>query len=218
MIEINLLPEDLRVAERSTTGMRLVFFIGIPLLCILVISWVWLHVVVYSNADKIRNEVKKTEQRKKTLAAKVNALLGEVNKMKEKGITVKNLRNLRKRDWVRKLMDLTMAVNGTHGWLSSIKLTLGGGKGTIALGGQVIGKDQKGLSNNVKDFYYQLGYINGDRKSGFNEFWKDFISYTPDHYFKGIKNPRQKDNWLFYEFNLKLEIKPEVAKDLCIIR
>ena len=72
MIEINLLPEDLRVREKPITGMRLVLFLGIPFLCVLVFFWVWLRFFQHAQAEKKLKDLTSREQELKIQADEVN--------------------------------------------------------------------------------------------------------------------------------------------------
>ena len=89
MIEINLLPEELRKVEGPISGTRIVFFLGVPVLVVLLIFLGWIHFMVKVQAEEA---LKKTKDREKDLsdqADKVKVIEEAVKSMKKKGETVK---------------------------------------------------------------------------------------------------------------------------------
>lgn len=216
MIEINLLPEELRVGEKSITGMRLLLFLGIPFLCILVYFWIWLHFFEYREAEDKLNELSAKEKQLKKKAEKVHKLEDQLKKMKKKERTIKKLKGLQRVDWLKKMMELTQVVRPTQGWLTSVKFNISGGKGTLRIGCSVKGRDDNEVKKNVLDFLNFLGYRNGDREAGEpSDFWKNFINHTPDFYYRGSAI-KEKGVWKMTSFNLPLEIKHEVVSNIDI--
>ncbi|MFH1707318.1 MAG: hypothetical protein ABIF71_05310 [Planctomycetota bacterium] len=214
MIEINLLPEELRVHEQTVTGTRIVLFAGVPVLVVLIFFWAWLHFAVLK---RVQSELATLADQEKKLAVEAQAVLeleAAVNEMENRQNTVVQLRNLRKLDWVRKLMDLTAAVNGTQGWLTRIEVKLAGGVGTMNIGCAVIGKDRTQLVMNIRDFLNSLGYERGQRTAGQNAFWKDFIARTPEEYYRGLDIIKVVEDYEVTEFTMRLEILTEVANNI----
>jgi hypothetical protein len=212
MIEINLLPEDLRVDERPITGARILLFVGIPLLFILVLFWGYLHFVVLKQGHE---KVKDLEGKEKELFVKVQeveALEEQKNAMVKKDTTVKNLNKLRTVDWVKKLMELTASVSNTRGWLTVIAFSTQTGTPELLLTCKVIGRDMDELAHNEETFLNSLGYKNGDRKQGPSNFWDGFIDHTPEYYCRGIDKVNKSGGWLVHEFDMELQLTPEAAK------
>lgn len=215
MIEINLLPEELRVREKPITGMRLVLFLGIPFLCVLVYFWVWLHFFKYTQAEDELQDLSSRAKELKQQAEEVKKLDAQLNKMKTKGKTIKKLKGLQRVDWIEKLMQLTDVIRPTQGWLTSVKFRMSGGKGSIDIGCAIKGRDKTDLRKNVKEFLNHLGYRNGNREAAVeSDFWKEFISQTPDYYYKGITEIKTVGAWKLTNFTLRLEIKPEVVSSI----
>jgi len=216
MIQINLLPEELRVREKPITGMRLLLFLGVPFLCVLVYFWIWLHFFEYKEAEDKLDELTTKEKQLKVKAEKVHKLEDQLKKMKKKEKTIKKLKGLQRVDWIKKLMQLTQVVRPTQGWLTSVKFNISGGKGTLRIGCSVKGRDDNEVKKNVLGFLNSLGYRNGDREEGEpSDFWKDFIDHSPDYYYKGSAI-KEQGAWKLTSFSLPLEIKADVVSSINI--
>jgi hypothetical protein len=177
---------------------------------------VWLHFIKLKEANDDLKDLTSKEQDLSQKAAEVNKLRQTLQSMQDKGRTVEKLKGLRSVDWVKKLMELTKAIDKTEGWLTGLQFRLAGGKGTLELSCAVRGANRRALIQNVENFLNNLGYKNGIKGGEFSSFWNSFIDRTPDDYYRGLVSTQTVGKWTVTKFKLKLELKPEVASSITI--